>query len=165
MIRFYKFWQLAVKSIRTNFDAISLQTVWRTYSIYKVWYDLIVCNEDNRWPHGRGTEFLTPPIGGYRYGFTPVIKTKIRAQNESTPVFVLFLTFRVFQMGHTVYQINAYTLRKLRNGIKHILNTCNSNKWPLSKKIAISFLLLGQKNLCVVIDWPHYWSSFSKLSI
>ena len=56
----------------------------------------------------------------FLYGFTPLIRSQICAQNESTPVFAIFLAFWKFQMGQAVYQIKPKTPSKLKNLIKMI---------------------------------------------
>ena len=77
----------------------------------------------------------------YRYtflyvsGFTPLIRSSICAQNESTPVFVIFLAFWEFQMGHAVYQIKPKTPSKLKNAIKMMLNTLDSQNLAQKQQV------------------------------
>ena len=62
-------------------------------------------------------------------------------------LFCLFGAFSEFQMGHTVYQIEAKTPRILKIGIKNILNTwdfrilsqkpkTNTREFPLVEQIS-----------------------------
>ena len=58
-------------------------------------------------------------------------------------LFCLFGAFSEFQMGHTVYQIEAKTLRILKNGINFFLNTCNFRIVSQKPKICLhSFTLV-----------------------
>ena len=83
------------------------------------------------------------------YGFTPVIRSTICAQNESTPVFAIFLAFWEFQMGHAVYQIKPKTPSKLKNAIKMILNTLDSQNLAQKPKISIcSVSLVAKFSIC-----------------
>ena len=83
------------------------------------------------------------------YGFTPVIRSSICDQNESTPVFAIFLAFWEFQMGHAAYQIKPKTPSKLKNAIKMILNTLDSQNLAQKQKISIcSVSLVAKFSIC-----------------
>ena len=87
-----------------------------------------------------------PPLA---LGFTPLIRSSICAQNESTPVFVIFLAFWEFQMGHAVYQIKPKTPSKLKNAIKMMLNTLDSQNLAQKQKISIcSVSLVAKFSIC-----------------
>ena len=81
------------------------------------------------------------------YGSTPVIQDENLCPNWKGTQFCLFGAFSEFQMGHTVYQIEAKTPRILKIGIKNILNTwdfrilsqkpkTNTREFPLVEQIS-----------------------------